>query len=526
MSDRARRLILLIGGVACVAIVLLAYFVLVPGDEPEPVAATSKPALSAQQVGDGFVDAWGRGDHAAAGALTDQPSAAQAALAKAREVVAPADFAVALSGKVAESGETASAQAKVTWTLDDGRTWSYAVTLPLVSRDGKWAVRWAPSVVHPKMTAGLGLAYRAGAAVQVVDRDGEPLVRGGAALPAAGPILGPGLGRVGAARAEGPRAVVLVDGRGAEKAQLLAGKDERKGAYKSTMDVQAQAAAQAAVNSVSQPAYLVAIDVSSGGILAVAQNSAAGDVPKALNGLYPPGSTFKVVTATAVLSAGAAGVDSVVPCPGQDTIGTRTIRNDGFELGEVPLRTAFARSCNTSFAALAADLPGDALVDAAARFGFAADYTIPGITTQTGKVIPADNTAQQVENSIGQGTVQSSPFGLALMAATVSRGGAVTPRLFSDLETEVAQGYDGPSGGTVSALRGMMRSVVTSGTGSALGRYGDVAGKTGTAQFGDGTGAHGWFAGYRDDVAFAVLVEEAGTSGPAVSVVGKFLGGL
>ncbi len=56
--------------------------------------------------------------------------------------------------------------------------------------------------------------------------------------------------------------------------------------------------------------------------------------------------------------------------------------------------------------------------------------------------------------------------------------------------------------------------------------FGAVAGKTRTAQFGDGSGAHGWFTGYRGDVAFAVLVQNAGSAAPAAEVSGKFLGGL
>ncbi|GGS38271.1 penicillin-binding transpeptidase domain-containing protein [Actinokineospora fastidiosa] len=524
MSDGARRLILSIGGVACVAIVLFAYFVLLGDDSPPPApVAEEKPVASAQEVGEDFAAAWARADHAAAAALTDRPDVARAALTSARQAVGPRTLSVVLSGPVAESGESARATAEVGWTLDDDRTLSYTTEFGLARRDGQWKVRWAPGVVHPKLADGTRLALRVAPEVAVVDRDGRPLVRGGASVPSAGRVLGPAMVRAAGGESAGSPAVVIVDGAGKEKAELLAGDSAKP--ITSTVDIEAQAAAQAAVDAVKAPAYLVAIDASDGGILAVAQNSAATGT-NALNGLYPPGSTFKIVTASAVLSAGAADAGTVLPCPGEATIGTRRIRNDGFELGAVPLTTAFARSCNTTFAALAADLPGDSLSAAAARFGLAADFEIPGITTQTGGVDPANGTPQQVENAIGQGTVQASPFGLALMAATVARGDAVTPRLYDELETQVNRGYEAPAPGTVAALRTMMRAVVTSGTGSALGRYGAVAGKTGTAQFGDGRVAHGWFAGYRGDVAFAVLVEGAGTSGPAVTAVGRFLGGL
>jgi cell division protein FtsI/penicillin-binding protein 2 len=206
------------------------------------------------------------------------------------------------------------------------------------------------------------------------------------------------------------------------------------------------------------------------------------------------------------------------------TVGRRTVHNANFELGDVPLRTAFAQSCNTTFAMQAATLPPDALRRSAGRLGLMADFEIPGVTTETGDVPTSADTTQQVENSIGQGRVQASCFGMALVAATVAGGRAVTPRLWRDLKTEVRSGYQAPPAPVLGALRTMMRDVVTSGRGTALARYGDVHGKTGTAQVGDGTQAHGWFAGYRGDLAFATLVLDSSASSAAVTVTGTFLG--
>jgi cell division protein FtsI/penicillin-binding protein 2 len=73
------------------------------------------------------------------------------------------------------------------------------------------------------------------------------------------------------------------------------------------------------------------------------------------------------------------------------------------------------------------------------------------------------------------------------------------------------------------ALRTMMRDVVTSGTATGLRNLPDVRGKTGTAQFGDGTNSHGWFVGYAGDLAFSVLLVGAGSSTPAVKVADRFL---
>ena len=100
----------------------------------------------------------------------------------------------------------------------------------------------------------------------------------------------------------------------------------------------------------------------------------------------------------------------------------------------------------------------------------------------------------------------------------------MTPKLWRGFDTRVNTGYQPPPPAVLAALRPMMREVVTGGRGSDLARFGAVYGKTGTAQFGDGTHSHGWFAGYRGGLAFAVLVEDAGAAGPAVRVTGEFLG--
>lgn len=138
-------------------------------------------------------------------------------------------------------------------------------------------------------------------------------------------------------------------------------------------------------------------------------------------------------------------------------------------------------------------------------------------------MVVTTGSADQVEAAIGQGTVQASPFGLALMAATVAHGGAVTPKLWEELPTEVGTGYRAPSRAVVDAVRSMMREVVTGGTATGLRGSGTVYGKTGTAQFGDGSRANGWFAGYREDIAFAVLLLGSNSSKPAVEVSSVFL---
>ncbi|CRK58412.1 Cell division protein FtsI [Peptidoglycan synthetase] [Alloactinosynnema sp. L-07] len=512
-----------------------AVYVLLPR-ERVPAAASTKnatqPTLTAAQVGERFLKALSAQDFTTASAVTTDKQAAASTLAGVKNLLKPAKIAATWTAAPAPAPDATEVAVPFQWAWGFGeQEWVYPSTFTLVRGD-QWQVRWEPTVVHPKLAPGFALDVKVSTpdAAAVLDKDGKPLMKWigaapGPVDPTVAPLLTPAMKKA-VSDAPAPSSRIVLVNAGAEVESLFGAEAKAAEPLKSTVGLSAQKAAQAAVDSASGPAMLVAIQPSTGGILAVAQNAAAGESPKALNGLYPPGSTFKIATAAAVLDAGTATIDTVLPCPERKTIGTRSVKNDGFGLPDSPLRTAFARSCNTTFAALAGDLPADALSASAARFGLDANFEVPGISTQTGRVKPAAGTPEQVENSIGQGTVQTSPFGVALMSATVAAGKPVTPRLFATVDTVVQTGYRAPSGATIGALRAMMREVVTSGTGKALAKYGAVAGKTGTAQFGDGSQAHGWFTGYRGDVAFAVLVEGAGSSEPAVAVTGRFLAGL
>ncbi len=322
--------------------------------------------------------------------------------------------------------------------------------------------------------------------------------------------------------------IVGVDPSGAETAVLHDQPAEPSDAVSTTLSYRAQESAERAVDEVDEPAAMVALQASTGDILAVAQNAGADEQgPIALTGRYPPGSTFKIATALAGLSAGKVKPETTVDCPGTTTIGGRVIPNDDrFELGKVPFSTAFARSCNTTFAWLATELPAGALTAAAGDLGIGADFEIPGITTITGSAPPADNVVGQAANGFGQGTVLASPFGMALAAATVVTGRTPTPRILSDQRVKATRLGRPLPASQAEALRSMMRKVVTEGSAGTLASLRDVHGKTGTAQFGDGTNSHGWFVGFQGDLAFAVLLVGAGSSQPAVDATQRFLTGL
>ena len=312
--------------------------------------------------------------------------------------------------------------------------------------------------------------------------------------------------------------VVTVNRNGVDIDVLTDTPPEPAPSFSITLDRNIQVAAQNAVNVRTEQAMMVVIQPSSGAVLAVAQNEEADrDGPVASAGLYPPGSTFKIITAGAAISTGLAGPETTVPCPGRIVIGERSIPNyNEFALGNVSMSTAFTRSCNTSFAKLASEMPADALTIAASQFGVGPEYGVVGLPTDSGSVPPAEELVQRTEDGFGQGKVVVSTFGMALAAATVANGSTPVPTLIVGRETTIEGEHPVIDPAMVDGLRGMMRSVVTSGTAERIADQGEVYGKTGEAEV-EG-GSHAWFVGYRGDLAFATLVVRGGSSDNAVAV--------
>jgi len=566
-----------------------------------------------------FLAALASGDAAAAGAATDDPQPAAALLTKVREGLEPTAVDARLD-QVRDPGTgTAEASVTLTWTLGEGRQWSYPVTMQLhrdeITPDpARWVVRWEPAILHPSLSAQQSLAVRDQQPdpAPVVDREGAPLLAAervvavllyreeagdvrqvadalaahlspfdptitaetivdGAAkatpgngyqvallrevdyqgvkpriydlpgvrfslqvrmLPTAGrdfaKQLLPTLRTAVEQQINGKPGwrVVSLDANGAEVETLHELPPQPGTTVTTTLSRDIQIAAENAIKNIPQQATIVALQASTGEVLAVAQNPAA-DVagPIALTGRYPPGSTFKIITALAALQAGVINPDTPVACPGTTVIEGRLVPNiNRFDLGTVPAHTAFANSCNTTFARLAADLPPDALTNAGRQLGIGVDFTMPGATTITGSAPPGSTAAERAEAGFGQGKVVVSPFGMALVCATVASGRLPNPTLIRGAETTVDAAPTAPPPAVLDALRPMMREVVTGGSATGLARVpGEVHGKTGTAQFGDGTHSHGWFVGYRGDMAFAVLVVDVGASGPAVQAAARFL---
>lgn len=267
-------------------------------------------------------------------------------------------------------------------------------------------------------------------------------------------------------------------------------------------------------------AALVAIRPSDGAVLASANGAGAAGADLAMTGQYAPGSTFKVVTSLALLRSGM-GVDDVVSCPATTVVDGRSFKNyDDYpasSLGDVTLTQAIAQSCNTALIGNADRLAEGELTTAAQALGLGTDHDL-GFPVYFGQVPPPETETGAAADMIGQGTVLASPFAMATVAASVRAGRAVLPVLLPDHRVEQVPPQaplTGPESGT---LRGLMRAVVTTGSGRFLQDVpGEVGAKTGTAEHGrpDASGSlptHAWMIATRGDLAVAVFVE-TGVSG-------------
>jgi cell division protein FtsI/penicillin-binding protein 2 len=302
------------------------------------------------------------------------------------------------------------------------------------------------------------------------------------------------------------------------------------GTVKTTFDPKVQSAAEAAMVGEARRSALVAIRVSDGALVAVANGPGAAVNNFALLGQTPPGSTFKTVTALGVLDTGQVGLDTPVNCPATITVSGHTFKNaHNMALGNVPFRQDFSASCNTAFASLAPRLGADGLAKTAQSVGIGIPWDL-GTDAFTGKVSSGGDGAERAAAAFGQGTTVVSPVSLAGAAAAVARGQWKQPSLVLE-PAPAKRAADGPAlnQASLAALRQMMREVVTNGTAKQLaGLPGDLRGKTGTAEYDNvPEHTHSWFMGYRGDIAFCAFIENGGAStDAAVPMVGRFFQAL
>ncbi|HMC72582.1 MAG TPA: penicillin-binding transpeptidase domain-containing protein, partial [Mycobacteriales bacterium] len=296
-------------------------------------------------------------------------------------------------------------------------------------------------------------------------------------------------------------------------------------AVKTTLDVATQSAAEKALAHEAKPAALVAVDTRTGAILAAANTPDATSFDRALVGHYPPGSTFKLVTTYALLGSGVSP-SQVIPCPAKVTVDGKVFANfEGEPNGSPSFADDFAHSCNTAFIGASRKLSDDALPEAATALGLGGKWQLP-LDSFSGSAPTPNGQVEHAADAIGQGKVEASPLAMALVAAAIADGTPHPPVLITDPVQHPATAATALDAGRLTALRAMMRGVVTSGTAAGAHLPAGTYGKTGTAEFGadNPPKTHAWFVGYRGHIAFAVLVEGGGVGGEvAAPIAASFL---
>jgi penicillin-binding protein A len=254
--------------------------------------------------------------------------------------------------------------------------------------------------------------------------------------------------------------------------------------------------------------------------------------------LYPPGSTFKLVTSAAALSDGRWTPDSQLDAPKvldlpQTTVGLPNFGGESCSpTGKMSLTDALRISCNTAFGSLGLALGAPAIAEQAQKFGFGQQLRIPLQVTPS--TFPADaNPPQTAQAAIGQFDDRVTPLQVAMVSAGIANGGVVMrPNLIKSVQSskdlkvldapEPERLSEAVSSDVASQLTGMMLEVVRNGTGTRAQIPGvDVAGKSGTAQLGNDDPPLAWFTAFApaDDpkVAVAVVIENGSNSNDEIS---------
>lgn len=316
-----------------------------------------------------------------------------------------------------------------------------------------------------------------------------------------------------------------------------------------SMDTQVQSKARELLEENTEKGSIVVMNPKTGEVYAMASlpdfnaNSIAEDwetlqrnesgalLNRSINGRYPPGSIFKVVTAASLLEQN--NIDLDYEDTGSQVIDGREFKNSGgAEYGTLDLKEAFTHSSNTYFVAKGSKLGKDVLGEKADAFHFneIIPFDLP-VTTSVfdyRKNLPKTTLAA---SAIGQGDVLATPLHMAMIASAVANDGKMMqPQLVNEVEDAKGQSIltkepsvlrESISPEVAETLKEYMVSVVEDGTGKrAAMRSTKVAGKTGTAENASGR-EHAWFIGFAPandpQVAVAVIVEEAGQSGGGIA---------
>jgi cell division protein FtsI/penicillin-binding protein 2 len=290
-----------------------------------------------------------------------------------------------------------------------------------------------------------------------------------------------------------------------------------------------QRAAETALASVHKSAALVAVNASTGQVLASVSVPGSAGFNLALDGAFPPGSSFKVLTSTALIEHGLSP-SSPATCPSQITVDGEVFHNAEGTAPISDLLHAFAESCNTAFIGLATrHLTAADFTRTAALYRLGSTPQL-GLPAFGGSVPAPSDEADLAATTIGQGRVLVSPLDMAMVAAAVDTGQVRAARLVTGAPDDSVRPASLPAR-VVTYLHEMMAQVVATGTASGKGLPAGTYAKTGTAQYGHGNPlpTDAWLIGFNNDVfasdiAFAMVTVDGGEGGPTDGpVVAKFL---
>ncbi|MFJ7629232.1 penicillin-binding transpeptidase domain-containing protein [Streptomyces sp. NPDC097595] len=464
-----------------------------------------------------FLGDWSAGRYEGAAARTTNPARAQDVL---RSFTTGLDIdKPRLTAGSAERADDGSVRVAYTakMPVKGLGTWTYTSRVPLREDKGAWKVDWALELVHPHLSdrAKFRLEREDASAPEVADRNGKSLV--GKEYPSLRPLLA----RLAGADGEPRGAIRLVDrvtGRTEGTEAAFGRRPDKDGrasdkATRTTLDAAWQSAADQALDAESggRNASLVALRIDNGEILAMANSPATG-FNRAASGTYAPGSTWKIVTSSALLLKNAVTPDTVVDCPKYLTVGKEFHNVETSEFHGATFQKDFMESCNTAFIGLRGKL-GDAETGDVARtyFGVGQEWHV-GIPSYDGSVpVPKDET-EKAAAMIGQGRIQANPLIMASVTATATSGRFHQPTILPGTEDKTSTTALPRS--VVAQLNTMMRATVTGGTAQVLADLpGGLGAKTGTAEVSEDEPNNGWLVARRGNVAVACVVEQGVTGG-------------
>jgi hypothetical protein len=520
-----RRALLVTGGLAVAAAAGLtaAGKIRIPGTTPAVPTVGFSPetdsgASSATQTGTAFLTAWQNERFEQAANITDDPSAALAALTAYKKALGVSGMVVNPNPANDVGWMTYSITTQAGTPMGE---WQYSSGFATYSKqiDGytRWFVKWDPAILYTSLKPGYKLAIRkVPASIKgLADRNGKLID------PAAHPSLA-GIVTLltKTAEASGGTAgqdIIMTDAKGAQLATVTTlTKPIDNGTVATTLDLNVQSAAEAAVPKHSFSS-IVAIEPSSGHILAIANNTTSQYYDDALLTRVAPGSTFKIITSAALLSKGLTTLDSSVACPPVITIDNQTLKNSEGEAGDYSYKQDFATSCNNAFSSFwnASGMTPDLLADTAKTyFGLNQEWDIGLGQTASYMNVPSGlHRGDLAESLVGQGNVVSCPLAMCSVAATVANGSFKQPILLPGHKQITAT----PLGSQLqSNLKTLMGSVISSGTAANVGfpNNGHFFAKTGTAEVGSGPGLYNnsWFVVFDDqhDIALCALSIKGG----------------